>query len=198
MERVLEPELMDDPVQAAAYAAADFESSNTLFVELFRERFPDFPGTGAMLDQAERALHTAVNLTTQLLTFSKGGRPVKAPVDLGPVVADAARFALSGSRSELRLEVAPGIELIPAPGHTPGTQAVSVQTEKGKAFITGFCCLRENFEPPEEVREFMPVVAPGIHLNAVDAFESALRIKGLADILVPMHDLSLVGVKSIP
>jgi hypothetical protein len=58
--------------------------------------------------------------------------------------------------------------------------------------------VRENFEPPEEVREFMPVVAPGIHLNAVDAFESALRIKGLADILVPMHDLSMVGVKSIP
>ena len=50
MERVLEPELMDDPVQAAAYAAADFESSNALFVELFRERFPDFPGTGTMLD----------------------------------------------------------------------------------------------------------------------------------------------------
>jgi hypothetical protein len=44
----------------------------------------------------------------------------------------------------------------------------------------------------------MPVLAPGIHLNAVDGFESALRIKGLADILVPIHDLSLVDVKAIP
>ena len=95
-------------------------------------------------------------------------------------------------------EVAPGIELIPAPGHTPGTQAVSINTDQGKAIITGFCCVRENFYPPEEVREVMPVIPPGIHLNAVDGFESALRIKGLADILIPIHDLSLVAVKSIP
>lgn len=95
-------------------------------------------------------------------------------------------------------EVAPGIELIPAPGHSPGTQAVAINTEKGKAVITGFCCVKENFEPPEEVRAIMPVITPGTHLNAVDAFESTLRIKGLADILIPMHEPSFVGVKSIP
>lgn len=95
-------------------------------------------------------------------------------------------------------EVAPGIELIPAPGHSPGTQAVVINTEKGKAVITGFCCVKENFEPPEEVRAIMPVITPGTHLNAVDAFESTLRIKGLADILIPMHEPSFVGVKSIP
>ena len=95
-------------------------------------------------------------------------------------------------------EVAPGIELIPAPGHTPGTQAVAINTDRGKAVITGFCCVMENFEPPEEVREFMPVITPGTHLNAVDAFESTLRIKGLADILIPMHEPSFIGVKSIP
>lgn len=50
MERVLEPELMDDPAQAEAYAAADFDASNSLFVELFATRFPDYPGAGAMLD----------------------------------------------------------------------------------------------------------------------------------------------------
>jgi ubiquinone/menaquinone biosynthesis C-methylase UbiE len=50
MERVLEPELMDDPAQAEAYAAADFDASNSLFVELFRARFPDYPGGGAILD----------------------------------------------------------------------------------------------------------------------------------------------------
>lgn len=95
-------------------------------------------------------------------------------------------------------EVAPGIELIPAPGHSPGTQAVAINTDKGKAIITGFCCVRENFEPPEEVRKIMPVITPGTHLNAVDAFESMLRIKGLADILIPMHEPSFIGVKSIP
>lgn len=40
--RVLEPELMDDPLQAKAYAEADFSSENQRFVELFREYFPEF------------------------------------------------------------------------------------------------------------------------------------------------------------
>ena len=97
-----------------------------------------------------------------------------------------------------KYEVAPGIELIPAPGHSPGTQAVAINTDKGKAIITGFCCVKENFEPPEDVRKIMPVITPGTHLNAVDAFESMLRIKGLADILIPMHEPSFIGVKSIP
>ena len=42
MDRVLEPELMDDPEQAKAYAAADFSQENQGFVDRFREYFPDF------------------------------------------------------------------------------------------------------------------------------------------------------------
>lgn len=42
MDRVLEPELMDDPRQAKAYAEANFSAENQRFVELFREYFPDF------------------------------------------------------------------------------------------------------------------------------------------------------------
>lgn len=44
MERVPEPELMDDVAQAKAYAAADFTNENQLFVNLFREYFPDWTG----------------------------------------------------------------------------------------------------------------------------------------------------------
>jgi PAS domain S-box-containing protein len=51
-----------------------------------------------MLDRTERALHEAVNLTNQLLTFSKGGTPVKKVIALPPVVENAAMLALSGSR----------------------------------------------------------------------------------------------------
>jgi 2-polyprenyl-3-methyl-5-hydroxy-6-metoxy-1,4-benzoquinol methylase len=42
MDRILEPELMDDPVQADAYAKADFSQENQGFVDRFREYFPDF------------------------------------------------------------------------------------------------------------------------------------------------------------
>jgi len=40
MERVTEPELMDEPEQARAYARADFSEPNTRFLELFQEAFP--------------------------------------------------------------------------------------------------------------------------------------------------------------
>ncbi|MDH5641969.1 MAG: class I SAM-dependent methyltransferase [Nitrospira sp.] len=42
MERILEPELMDDPTQAATYAEMDFSAENQGFVERFREYFPEF------------------------------------------------------------------------------------------------------------------------------------------------------------
>jgi len=95
-------------------------------------------------------------------------------------------------------QVAPGIEIIPAPGHSPGTQAVAINTTKGKAIITGFCCVMENFYPPEELKKLMPVITPGTHTDVMAAYESTLRIKGLADILIPMHDPSLADVASIP
>jgi len=52
----------------------------------------------AMLEQAEKALHLSVNLTSQLLTFSKGGSPVKKMIKLLPVIENAVKFSLSGSR----------------------------------------------------------------------------------------------------
>jgi trans-aconitate 2-methyltransferase len=39
MDRIPEPELMDDPVQAAAYAAADFAASDQALVEVVLQRF---------------------------------------------------------------------------------------------------------------------------------------------------------------
>jgi SAM-dependent methyltransferase len=41
MERVPEPELMDEAEQARAYAAADFSEPHQAFVDHFRARFPD-------------------------------------------------------------------------------------------------------------------------------------------------------------
>ena len=49
MQRVLEPELMDDHEQAIAYAQADFSKENQLFVEQFIEANPEFL-SGHVLD----------------------------------------------------------------------------------------------------------------------------------------------------
>jgi len=49
------------------------------------------------LNEIETASIQAKNLTRQLLTFSKGGMPIKRPVDLGGLVREAAGFSLRGS-----------------------------------------------------------------------------------------------------
>jgi SAM-dependent methyltransferase len=49
MQRVPEPELMDDPAQAEAYASADFSEPHDAFVAHFARLFPDF-AAGRILD----------------------------------------------------------------------------------------------------------------------------------------------------
>lgn len=50
MQRTPEVELMNDPVQARAYAEADFESAHQSFIDLFIEKFPQRGITGEVLD----------------------------------------------------------------------------------------------------------------------------------------------------
>ena len=50
-----------------------------------------------MLEEAENALEQARNLTKQLLTFSKGGEPLKKLIYLPSVIHGSLKFVLSGS-----------------------------------------------------------------------------------------------------
>jgi PAS domain S-box-containing protein len=68
----------------------------------------------AMLEQAERALHLSVNLTTQLLTFAKGGKPVKKKLSLRSVIENSVRFALSGSSVDYRIKIDEDLWLVNA------------------------------------------------------------------------------------
>ncbi|MCL5422552.1 MAG: PAS domain S-box protein, partial [Nitrospirae bacterium] len=68
----------------------------------------------AALEQAEKALHMTVKLTNQLLTFSKGGKPMKKRIDLRAVIENATKFAMSGSRAEYRLDIAARLRAVEA------------------------------------------------------------------------------------
>jgi SAM-dependent methyltransferase len=50
MERIVEPELMDDEAQARAYAEADFEEPNARFVALYGDFVGRLPQGAAVLD----------------------------------------------------------------------------------------------------------------------------------------------------
>ena len=98
-------------------------------------------------------------------------------------------------------EIVSGIKVLLTPGHTPGVQSVTIETATGTAIITGFCCIRETFEVPLETREMFPhwlVHTPGIHTDALAAFDSTLKVKEMADILVPNHDPALMKTEVIP
>ncbi|MGH7955979.1 MAG: PAS domain-containing hybrid sensor histidine kinase/response regulator, partial [Opitutaceae bacterium] len=64
------------------------------------------------LREAERAAMRAKDLTQQLLTFAKGGEPVRSAVALADVVREAAQFALHGASARCEFDIA--TELRPA------------------------------------------------------------------------------------
>lgn len=65
-----------------------------------------------LLREAKRATLRARDLTQQLLTFAKGGDPVRAAVELPELVREAAGFALHGSSARAEFDLA--ADLLPA------------------------------------------------------------------------------------
>ncbi|GAI41149.1 unnamed protein product, partial [marine sediment metagenome] len=90
------------------------------------------------------------------------------------------------------------VSVISTPGHTPGGQSVVIKTAQGTAIISGLCTIRENFEPPPPIKETMPVITPGIHTNPIEAYDSLLRIKKMADIVIPLHEVEFAQKSTIP
>jgi len=59
-----------------------------------------------LLFEAEKALNRATNLTYQLLTFSKGGAPLKRTADIVEAIIESASFALRGSNVICKYNIA--------------------------------------------------------------------------------------------
>ncbi len=70
------------------------------------------------LDDAEKASLRAKDLTKQLLTFSKGGEPIKRPVELTATIQETATFALAGSNCKCEFDM--------------GSDVVSVEADVGQ------------------------------------------------------------------
>ena len=66
-------------------------------------------GAARWLHEAERGALRARDLTQQLLTFAKGGEPVRASVQLAEVVREAANFALHGSAVRCEFSIDPAL-----------------------------------------------------------------------------------------
>ncbi len=84
-------------------------------------------------------------------------------------------------------EIMPGIRVMLTPGHTPGSQAILIDTERGVHALMGdtvnlYSSL--DFDPPWP---------PGIFQNLHDFYSSVERVQKVADVLLPNHDLRVLG-----
>jgi two-component system, cell cycle sensor histidine kinase and response regulator CckA len=68
----------------------------------------DSPGY-ERLAEAEHAMVRAKELTQQLLTFSKGGAPVKETADITGIIIDSTKFMLRGSQSRCEYTISPSL-----------------------------------------------------------------------------------------
>ncbi|WP_347490103.1 N-acyl homoserine lactonase family protein [Desulfoscipio sp. XC116] len=96
-------------------------------------------------------------------------------------------------------EIIPGVKVLLTPGHSPGGQSVQIETKKGKAIITGFCSQMSTFiQTPSMKERGLEVAACGLHTDCREVYDSALRVKKEAEILIPCHDPMFMDEEKIP
>lgn len=103
----------------------------------------------------------------------------------------------------LRLDVidgdhhlADGLDLVYTPGHTAGGQSLVVRTRQGPWIIAGLCTTDANYHLSEEERRDLgyEVIPPGMHIDAVQAYESVLKVREIGgDQILPLHEPGLAA-----
>jgi len=104
-EELLKTQKLESLGILAGGIAHDFNNLLTVIlgnISLARMRMKTGDPLAKLLGEAEKASFHAKDLTQQLLTFARGGAPVKKAVSVEGVIRDSAAFALRGSniRSE--------------------------------------------------------------------------------------------------
>jgi N-acyl homoserine lactone hydrolase len=87
------------------------------------------------------------------------------------------------------VEVAPGVTVVPAAGHTPGSQAVVVKTEHGS-----FCIAGDAISMYQNIEADIP---PGFHVDVDDSMDSMDRLRSAADHFLPSHDYDVFTTPGI-
>ena len=85
-------------------------------ISLAREVIHDPVEATELLGEAEQATLRTRSLTQQLLTFSRGGTPVKKVITVRAIVEESSRFALSGSSVRAEHDFAPDLWAVEADG----------------------------------------------------------------------------------
>jgi signal transduction histidine kinase/CheY-like chemotaxis protein len=69
-------------------------------------------GARRWISDAEAAIERARQLTAQLLTFSRGGTPVRSAARVEDVIRESAAFVLRGSNARCEIDLPPGLRVV--------------------------------------------------------------------------------------
>ena len=97
--------------------AHDFNNLLTAIVSnisLVKERLNPGDPHHKMLTEAEKACFLSKDLTQQLLTFSRGGKPVKEVIYIQDLIEESARFSLRGSNVTCAFSIASNLRPVMA------------------------------------------------------------------------------------
>ncbi len=89
-------------------------------------------------------------------------------------------------------DIAPGVRALLTPGHTPGSQSVSVETEAG-TFV-----LISDLTNLDEFWEAVPKVPNGVHHDLSDTFRSFAKVEKIADYVLTGHDPQVLRFDRFP
>jgi glyoxylase-like metal-dependent hydrolase (beta-lactamase superfamily II) len=78
------------------------------------------------------------------------------------------------------VELAPGLRVVPSPGHTPGSHSVIADTGHGR-----FCIAGDAISLYEKIERDIP---PGFHVDVDAATDTLDRLRAKADHFLPGHD----------
>jgi len=97
------------------------------------------------------------------------------------------------------LEIFPGLKVVHTPGHTLGGQSVVINTREGIKGISGYCAIKENFYPSENLKKELklPVIPPTVASNIPQAYESTLKLLQMTNEVLPSHDENILTRKII-
>ena len=128
------------------------------------------------------------------LDYARNPHPVDAPFYDRTTFEDLDLEVIDGQK-----EIVPGVSVFLTPGHSPGGQSVEVDTAAGQAIITGFCCNLSTFIQTESMKhKGWEVTAPLVHQDVRKAYDSVLRVKHRADIIIAVHDPTFAEKGKIP
>jgi signal transduction histidine kinase/CheY-like chemotaxis protein len=145
------------------------------------------------LREIERAAHRARDLTQQLLTFAKGGNPVRAPAAIAEIVRQAAGSMLHGSSARCDFDVQPGVwDVNVDKGQI--TQAIQNLTLNAVEAMPSGGVIRISLSNVEIAHGTKSVLAPGRHVRVVISDSgSGIKPEVLPRIFDPYFSTKKVG-----